>query len=280
MQLLTPAPTPETTGTAQPAPVRTVEILVARTAIAPGMVITAAMLDKQPWPEALVLDSFIVSGSPNADIVGKVAHASFQAREPLISSKLGSPSDAGFLAANLPAGMRAVTISTDAVSGVAGFVFAGDRVDILFTHNIPHQLKPSADKTATDKPEYAEILAANVPVLAVNSREGLKEDGGTANPIASTAPNNMTLQVSDIQAEKIRLAEKNGTLSVALRSVNDRENPSVATPTDLPSLTQIHGQTDREEPTLQADTVMVIRGGDFAGDAQTSGSTHPLGGNR
>lgn len=116
--------------------IKTVDILVARTNIAVGTIIDSSMVDRQPWPENLVLEGFIVNdGSDKDNIIGKVARGAIQAQEPFMKSKLANPNDPGFLAANLPVGMRAITIATDVVSGVAGFIFPGDRVDLLFTHD-------------------------------------------------------------------------------------------------------------------------------------------------
>lgn len=261
--------------------VLTVDVLVARQPIPAGTEITAAMVDRQPWPENLVLNGFIVSSSENT-VVGKVTRSTFQAREPLIDSKLAAPDDSGFLAAHLPEGMRAVTIATDAISGVAGYVYPGDRVDILFTHNIPAKGAgtgapavpglPAAPVSA-DTAGYAEVLAANVPVLAINLREG--GDGGAGSiggfipsPDAMTGlagggtntPSSMTLQVSDVQAGQIRLAERVGNISVSLRSLKDRGNTTPTPPAGLADLTRV-ALSSVLQPQLQQDEVKVIRGG-------------------
>ena len=260
MQFAAPKQAPTSTPAATQ-DVSTVDILVARVAIPAGTVITASMFDKQPWPQPLVLDSFIVSNGNNTTIIGRVARASFQAREPLIASKLSDETNTGFLAASLPAGMRAITIATDTMSGVAGFVFPGDRIDILFIHDVPHELK----NNAANRPGYAEILAADIPVLAINLREAMKDDTGRPNMGAAITPTSMTIEVSELQAEQIRLAEKIGILSVALRSVNDRDNTEIAPPADLFSLTKV----SKKEAAIEEDSsVLIVRGGDYAAKPQ------------
>lgn len=235
-------------------PSSVVEVLVAREPVPVGTVIEESMIDRQPWPQHLVLENFIVSGAKNSDIVGKVARAPFQAREPFTTDKIANPNDPSFLAATLPTGMRAVTIATDAVSGVAGYVFPGDRINVLFTHNVPKiirgtvnpmQFNPSqmADMGAmqSDKPGFSEILIPNALVLAVNVREIQGRSGMQA---TNAVPSSITLAVSDEQAQQLRLAEKNGTLSLALRSLKDKDNFDVPLPTMLKNLT--HAQ--QEEP--------------------------------
>src|SRR3546814_4748559 len=46
------------------------------------------------------------------------------------------PGERGFLAAALGPGMRAVTVPVSAQNSVAGFVFPGDRVDLVLTQSV------------------------------------------------------------------------------------------------------------------------------------------------
>ncbi len=208
--------------------VRTVDVLVARSNIPVGSIIDNSMIDKQPWPENLVLEGFIVSdGNDKENIVGKVVRSGIQAHEPFMKNKLANPNDPGFLAASLPTGMRAVTVATDAVSGVAGFVFPGDRVDVLFTHeSIP------GGTVSSGKPTYTEVLAPNLRVLGVNIR-----DGGDPSKPAAVSPSSVTLEVTDSVAQQIRLAEKNGTLSLSLRSIRD-DAQNMIDPTSLANISR------------------------------------------
>ena len=233
--------------------VTTVDVLVTRSAIPAGTTITQDMVDVQPWPKNLVLKDFIVSGTPEANIVGKITRSSLQEREPFLDNKLASPNEPGFLAAGLPAGMRAVTIAVDAVTGVAGFVYPGDHVDVLFTHNIPAQTAKKSkrdEEGSPDRPAYTEVLASNVVVLAINLR-----DASGKEQTQQAAPSSITLQVNAGDAENINLAQKVGTLSVVLRSLSDINNAGVANPTSLSSLTRI--ATDSAP--LKDDSVKVIR---------------------
>ncbi len=74
---------------------------------------------------------------PEKSVVGAVAREPIAAGEPIIKTKIVVPGDRGFLAAVLQPGMRAVSVPVDATTDVSGFVFAGDRVDILITLPVP-----------------------------------------------------------------------------------------------------------------------------------------------
>lgn len=224
--------------------VATKDILVASREIPIGTKLEADMYDRQPWPQNLVLDQFIVSGDKDPGVVGMVTRSSFQAREPLIRSKLANPNDPGFFAAALPDGKRAVTVATDMVNGVSGFVYPGDRVDVLFTHDNPaveaknlaarKRAQKSGDAPILDQPErVTEVLLHNIKVLAINQQS----TGGTAEKLP--VPTAASLEVTAEEAQKLRLAEKKGNLSLALRSLKDKDNADIATPTEEKDLSRV-----------------------------------------
>lgn len=250
-----PAASVETSRAVGNAPdVATVDVLVARVDIPLGTTIDSSMIDIQPWPRNLVPEGFIVSGSPQAAIEGKVARADFQARDPLMLAKLGGSDDASFLAGALPAGMRAVTVAVDSISGVAGYLLPGDRVDVVLAHNIPltasSQLYGSANRQigggALPRAAISEVLLAGVRVLAVNDRKppqppqqpGQQQQQA---PQRVEPPANVTLELSQEDVKKIRLAEKNGSLSLALRSLKDADDASTGTAVTLYELSRFEG---------------------------------------
>src|SRR5690606_39309743 len=67
---------------------------------------------------------------------GTVVRNAITAGQPLTKGAIVSPGDRGFLAAALGPGMRAITIPVSSLTGVAGLVFPGDRVDLLLTQTI------------------------------------------------------------------------------------------------------------------------------------------------
>lgn len=202
------APAPVT-----PAPVLP-EILVAKTALAAGTFIAADHLAWRPWPKEGLSDAYLLRGKvAEKDLVGAVVRSHLHAGEPITASRVVHPGEQGFLAAVLEPGQRAVAIPLDATSGVAGFVFPGDFVDILFT------LKRTVSGEGADDAEtrqFSQTLITGVRVLAID--QTLDGDNAPAK-VGKTA----TLQVTTRQAERIALAMSMGTLSLSLRSLARRD---------------------------------------------------------
>jgi pilus assembly protein CpaB len=115
------------------------EVLVATRALPVGTIIDAEALRYQPWPEGLVQPAYYIKGQPGvatSELLGAVVRNEITAGQPLTQGALIKPGERGFLAAALGPGMRAVTVGVSAISGVAGFVFPGDRVDIMLTQEV------------------------------------------------------------------------------------------------------------------------------------------------
>ena len=70
-----------------------------------------------------------------AKMIGTVVRNPITAGQPITKGSLVGPNDRGFLAAALGPGMRAVTVPVSTTSGVAGFIFPGDRVDMVLTQD-------------------------------------------------------------------------------------------------------------------------------------------------
>jgi pilus assembly protein CpaB len=145
------------------------------------------------------------------DLVGTVVRVAVTAGQPITRGALVSPGDRGFLAAALGPGMRAVTVPVSALTGVAGFVFPGDRVDLVLTQNV----------TGTDGPalKVSETILRNLRVLATDQKaQPSKDEKG--NTVVSEYKL-VTLEVTPRLAEKITVAETIGTISLSLRSLAD-----------------------------------------------------------
>jgi pilus assembly protein CpaB len=107
--------------------------------------------------------------------------------------------------------MRAVTVPVNVSTGVAGFVFPGDRVDLVLTQ----QVAGGGDGPPL---KVSETIVRNVRVLATDQRYTDKDEDGKT--IVRTFTN-VTFEVTPKIAEKIAVAQSIGQLSLSLRSLAD-----------------------------------------------------------
>ena len=192
------------------------KVLVARKALPVGTIIDAESFSYQPWPKELMQGAYYVEGAAGAEakqLLGTVVRYPLTAGQPLTRGALVGPKDRGFLAAALGAGMRAVTVPVDEkTGGVGGFVFPGDRVDLVLTQSI--------EGGGEGEPlSVSETIVRNMRVLATDQSFDKKttEEGETEIIKAK----NVTLEVTPRIAEKIAVAQSMGTLSLSLRSIAD-----------------------------------------------------------
>ena len=191
------------------------QVLVATRALPVGTMIDAEAFRFQPWPEGLVQDAYFIQGQEGAadpqSLIGTVVRTEISAGQPAMRGALIRPGERGFLAAALGAGMRAVTVPVSATSGVAGFVFPGDRVDIVLTQ----QVAGGGDGSPLN---VSETIIRNIRVLAVDQRIAPTNEEG--NQVAQST-STVTFEATPKIAEKIAVAQTIGQLSLSLRSLAD-----------------------------------------------------------
>ncbi|MXP13428.1 Flp pilus assembly protein CpaB [Altererythrobacter confluentis] len=189
------------------------KVLVAQRALPVGTIITADSISYQMWPAEMVQDAYFIEGEADiSKLLGTVVRHQVTAGEPVTQGSLVAPGDRGFLAAALGPGMRAVTVPVSAKTGVAGFVFPGDRVDIVLTQTV--------DGEEGQPLKASETVLRNLRVLATDqSTTTEKLEGKTVVREFRT----VTLEVTPTMAEKVAVAQTIGTLSLSLRSIADNQ---------------------------------------------------------
>jgi pilus assembly protein CpaB len=192
------------------------KVLVAKRALPVGTIITADAIGFQLWPKEMVQDAYFIDGEADmTKLLGTVVRFAITAGEPVTRGGLVSPEDRGFLAAALGPGMRAVTVPVSAKTGVAGFVFPGDRVDMMLTQSV-------SGNDDGQELKATETILRNLRVLATD-----QSTESTTTPDGKTvvrAVRTVTLEVTPRIAEKIQVAETIGTLSLSLRSLADNQS--------------------------------------------------------
>jgi pilus assembly protein CpaB len=191
------------------------QVLVATRALPVGTIITAESFRYQPWPKELIERAYFIQDAPETlpsdELIGTVVRSTITAGQPITQGSLVKPGDRGFLAAALSPGMRAITVPVSARTGVAGFVFPGDRVDLMLTQSVAGDTGPSL--------KVSETIMRNLRVLATDrrARSGTDKNGNTVVRKFKL----ITFEVTPSIAEKITVAQSIGTLSLSLRSIAD-----------------------------------------------------------
>lgn len=228
---------PQVAAAVMPEPEKLPQVLVATKPLPVGTIVGPDAFRFQPWPNELMEAAYFVQGKADqAKLVGSVVRVAVSAGQPITLGALIKPGDRGFLAAALSPGMRAMTVPVSVEASVAGFIFPGDRVDLLLTQTVAG---------GGDGPPLltSETFLRNVRVLATDQRtSALGEDG---KPVVQTF-GNVTLELTPRLVEKVNVALRAGTLSLALRSLAD-------TTSDL-------------EAALASGTVDAPKSGDSAGE--------------
>src|SRR5215475_7467404 len=129
------APKPEAPPAAVVQQFPTVDVLIAKGDIGMGTAVTADDFAWQAWPEATTGDSYITrKAKPNApeELVGAITRAPFTAGEPIREGKLiRANGAAGYMAAILPSGMRAVSTEISPETGAGGVTLPKEAVDVI-----------------------------------------------------------------------------------------------------------------------------------------------------
>lgn len=199
----------------------TTDVLVARSDIPMGQTVSADDMQWQSWPSSTASSSFIRRtdrAEAMSQIVGSIARSPFLAGEPIRETKLVKGAGSGFMAAILPTGMRAISTEISPETGAGGFILPNDKVDVILTkrEKSPDQSGGTADVI------NSEIILSNIRVLAIDQTVGEKD--GQKVVVGKTA----TLELKPEQAESLARARQSGTLSLALRSLVDANQPDTS----------------------------------------------------
>ncbi|MDR4306268.1 Flp pilus assembly protein CpaB [Chelatococcus sambhunathii] len=220
-------------------PLPTVEVLVAAHDIALGGSVRAEDLRWQAWPMEAASAAYLQkSASPDAieKTAGSIARSPFVAGEPIRPEKLiKSGNGSGYMAAILPAGMRAISIEISPETGAGGFILPNDRVDVLLTRR-------QSGRSGRDE-SYTQTLSENIRVLAIDQM--VEDKDGQKVVVGKTA----TLELTPQQAEMISLSRQQGVISLALRALVD-SGPTAVDPNAAPA-----------DPRRGNNTVTIVRFG-------------------
>jgi pilus assembly protein CpaB len=239
-------------------------VLVAAQPLPAGTILKSSQLRWQAWPaESSTAGYYTGAATTPEQMAGAVVRTEIAAGEPLSAARVVQPGDRSFMAAVLKPGYRAVTVSVSVSTGVAGFVFPGDRVDLILSRGLD-------GGGGGPRRFVSETVLSDVRVVGIDQRVANEKKD-------VVIPQSATLEVTPKQAEILTLVSELGKLSLSLRSL--------ATPADGPSpqgagshtwdseATQISpprpaasaAHAPRAPRPAAAASVVVIRGGQASG---------------
>ncbi|WP_031197886.1 Flp pilus assembly protein CpaB [Mesorhizobium sp. LSHC422A00] len=215
-------------------------VVVAAVALKFGDTLSADKLREVEWPSGAVpagayktTQDLLTKDLP-AGGGTKQALQSIGVNEPVLATKITGPGQRATLSAVLGEGMKAVSIRVNDVLGVAGFVYPGDRVDVLLTRTVRNA--EGGDQS------FVDVLLQSMKVLAVDQVADESKD-------SPTVVKSVTLEVSTKDAQKLTLAAGAGQLSLALRQAAASKGEM----TERVTLSDLTGETPDDVAKRQAD---------------------------
>ncbi|ACB85883.1 Flp pilus assembly protein CpaB [Natranaerobius thermophilus] len=184
-----------------------VAVVVATSNLDTGTILTQDHLDTRKVPEQTAHPQAVTD---KEEITGEVLKQDVVEHEVLMSSRVLGEEEANKLSEVIPENKRAMSVAVDQVSGVAGFIQAGDYVDVVATKDEEDRegQEPSQDSSS-------EIILDNLQVLAVGdrilySRQELVQEVST-----------VTLAVNRNEATELTHAEEEHVIRLLLQPITE-----------------------------------------------------------
>jgi pilus assembly protein CpaB len=221
-------------GKTDNAPVTTGPVVVATADIPLSTKVKAEQVTVQTLPLTAILPGAYQDVS---QVVGKVVRQAVASGGQITSATFGEAGGGGtVLNVTVPAGLRAISVQVDQVTGVGTVIKTGDYVDLVVgfaSDKFPVVQKNPVDKTFTVvgglNGTSVKLLLQGMQVLGTL----LPPTDTSGQPTASGAPGTalngqqeiVILAVTPQQSEVIKFAQLDGSVSLILRSADDFIDP-------------------------------------------------------
>lgn len=178
------------------------EVIVANKTIPAHVRITEDMLKKASLPVEVIHPDSMKSMDK---IIGGISRSEIISGEQILGGRIVTDEIQGTLSYRIPEDMRAISIPVNEISGVAGYISKGDKIDILVTYDDKEIVDVSTTYTVLQSIEVLEVGY----IRAENGEPQLE------------LVDSLTLLVNPSQAEVLAYANIHGTLHLSLRSPID-----------------------------------------------------------
>lgn len=210
-----------------------VNVMVAKTDVPSGVKLTQEMLISQSILAEMKHPQALESMS---EATGKLTLYPLVKGEQVLSPRLGDKPRAISLAGVVPAGRRAVSVAATDVVAAGGLILPGDWVDVLAVFESRDGANVNA--LATLSLENIEVLALDREAVGVEAKESASQAADAKKPAPAPAggaiAHTITLAVTPEEAQRLMLADRSGTLRLALRASGDS---GMATTTEIDTRT-------------------------------------------
>lgn len=222
-------------STGQQVAPKNVPTVYAKVDIPFGTTITADKVEtREVDPSLKQADSY----SDTGDVVGKIATTNIVSGQRLSTSNFAQGAAQAAIAQNVPKGLSGVAIQVDQVSGVGTLINVGDHVDVVVgfdKHNwlgpvasaAPNASASAAPGAVADQATSVKLLVQNVQVVGTllpppaAAANGQPAPSASAGPALTGASEIVIVAVTPQQAEVIKFAQMEGSISLTLSSPKD-----------------------------------------------------------
>lgn len=180
-----------------------VEVYVVNKPLKYGDPITREDIQKIYWQESALPEGVFTEETalfPEDEDKPRFVLRPMETYEPVLALKVTEPGQPAGLTGALDPGMRAFAINVDASSGVSGFIYPGNFVDIYWTGNDGTQ-------------EMTRLIETSVNVIAIDQTAAGASTGGAV--VAQT----VTVQGTAQQIARLAQAQATGRLALSLVGV-------------------------------------------------------------
>lgn len=192
-----------------------VDIVVAKRPLSALTVVSGGDLEVRSVPKDELPEEYL---SNAVQVAGKVLATAVTEGQPFTPGLFADKGSGIHLAAAIPPGMRAVSISLSDYSGLEGLLYPGCVVDVAVS------FRPSQDARLGEA--ISTTILEGVQVLAVESRTVVSPGDQAADAgLRSGRKRVVTLMVTSQQAKAVQLAMEHGAISLALRNPLDDKTP-------------------------------------------------------
>ena len=193
----------------------TVKVVAASRLLTAGTPITLDSVTLIDWPSNSPLSGAFTKPE---ELIGRAVIYPISQHQPILDNDVAAAGSGIGLTVKIPEGMRAVSVHSNDVVGVAGFLYPGSHVDVLVTSKVENSSYP-----------LTQTILSNVEVLTAGQKI---EPDPTGKPETVSV---VTVLLTPQDGEKLVLAASQGTIQFVLRNGADQKSPGT-TPVEMTDL--------------------------------------------